>query len=164
MADEALDRPGGRIAQRADSVALDLLGDVEQLIDIRYLRVAFAQPLHHAPHPPGALAARGALAATLMLVEIADAADRADDVGRLVHDDYRRGAEAGTEHLQPVEVHRRVHDLFGRNQRNRRTAGNDGQQVTEIVGVLAATNTAAMTTDQLAEADPHALFDDARRV
>ena len=52
-----------------------------------------------APHPAGALAARGALAAALMLVEIADAADRADDVGRLVHDDDRRGAEARADRL-----------------------------------------------------------------
>ena len=80
----------------------------------RDLGIALAQPLHHPPHPARALAARRALAAALMLVEIADAADRADDVGRLVHDDHCRGAEAGAERLQAVEVHRRIEDLLGR--------------------------------------------------
>src|SRR3954471_24205453 len=83
MPDQALDRPGGGVAQRADRMALDLLGDVEQLIDRLDLGVAGPQFLHDPPHPAGALTARGALAAALMLVEIADAADRADDVGRL---------------------------------------------------------------------------------
>src|SRR3546814_20117656 len=51
VADQALDRPGGRVAQRADRVALDLLGDLEQRIDIAPLGVAGPQPSHHAPHP-----------------------------------------------------------------------------------------------------------------
>src|SRR5205085_5022442 len=87
VADEALDRPGGGVAQGADGVAFDLLGNVPQHVDLVHLGIAFAQALHDAPHPAGAFAARGALAAALMLVEIAEARDRPDDVGRLVHDD-----------------------------------------------------------------------------
>ena len=34
MANEALDRPGGRIAQCADRMALDLIGDIQQHIDL----------------------------------------------------------------------------------------------------------------------------------
>src|SRR3954471_917320 len=79
VADQALDRPGGGVAERADGVALDLLGDVEQFVDLADLGIADPQFLHHPPHPAGALAARGALAAALVLVEIADAADRPDD-------------------------------------------------------------------------------------
>ena len=93
-----------------------------------------------------------------MLVEIADAADRADDVGRLVHDDDRRGAEAGAERLQPVEVHRRVHDLGRRDQRHRRAAGDDGEQI-----VPAAADAAGMLVDQLAERDRHRFLDHARQ-
>src|SRR3954470_15744296 len=99
MLDEALDRPCRRVAERADGVTLDLLGDVEQLVDVADLGVAVAELFHHPPHPAGALAARGALAAALVLVEIADAADRADDVGGLVHDDHGRGAKAAAERL-----------------------------------------------------------------
>ena len=94
MADQALDRPGGGVAQRADRVAFDLLGDVVEIVDLVDLGIAFAQPLHHPPHPAGALAAGRALAAGFMLIEIRDAADRADDVGGLVHHNHRSGAEA----------------------------------------------------------------------
>src|SRR5688500_255546 len=105
MLDQALDRPGGGVAEGADGVALDLLGDVVELVDVADVGVALTKLLHRPPHPAGALAARGALAAALMLVEIADAADRTYDVGRLVHDDDGGGAEARAELLQPVEVH-----------------------------------------------------------
>src|SRR5690606_5385677 len=81
MLDQALDRPCRRVAERADGVAFDLFGDVEQRVDLADVCIAGAHPLHHAPHPAGAFAAWGALAAAFMLVEIADAADRGDDVG-----------------------------------------------------------------------------------
>src|SRR5436305_1536955 len=71
---------------------------------------------------------------------------------------------SGAERLQAVEVHRCVEDLLGRHQRNRRTARNYRQQIVEIVGFLAAANAAAMTADQLPEADPHRFLDHARRV
>src|SRR5262245_30948158 len=65
VAHQALDRPGRRIAQRADRVTLDLLGDVEQHVDLALLSLAAHQPLHDAPHPARALAAGRALAAAL---------------------------------------------------------------------------------------------------
>src|SRR5258707_15080233 len=63
MADQALDRPGGGVAQRADRVALDLAGDLLEKVDLRRRRIAFDHPLHHPPHPAGALAAGRPLAA-----------------------------------------------------------------------------------------------------
>src|SRR3546814_15607771 len=81
-----------------------------------------------------------------MLVEIADPADRADDVRGFVHDDDGGGAKAGAKRLQPVEIHLRVHDLGGGHQRHRRSAGDDRKQI-----VPAAANTARMLVDQLAE-------------
>ena len=85
MPDQALDRPGRRVAERADGVALDLRRDLEQHVDLALLRAALGHARQHAPHPARALAARRALAAALVLVEIGDAGDGADDVGRLVH-------------------------------------------------------------------------------
>ena len=38
MPDQALDRPGRRVAQRADGVAFDLLGDFLQQVDLSHLR------------------------------------------------------------------------------------------------------------------------------
>src|SRR5438876_9258735 len=95
MTDQALDRPGRRIAQRADRVTLDLPGDVVERIDLLDARVADDHALHHPPHPAGTLAAGRALAAALVLVELAEPRDRLDDVGRLVHDDDRRRPQAG---------------------------------------------------------------------
>ncbi len=54
-----------------------------------------------------------------MLVEIRDARDRLDQVGRLVHHDDGRRAKAGLEVPQRVEVHVGVHDLLGRHHRHR---------------------------------------------
>src|SRR4030095_14143262 len=70
MAEQALDRPCGRVAQGADSVAFDLLGDVEQQVDLADLGLAAHHALHHAIHPAGALAARRALAAALLHVAV----------------------------------------------------------------------------------------------
>src|ERR1700716_1609997 len=48
---------------------------------------------HTPPDPAGPLAARGALAAALMLVELRQAGNRAHDIGGFVHDDHGGGAE-----------------------------------------------------------------------
>src|SRR6476469_345356 len=99
MLHEPLDRPGRGVTEGADGVAFHLLGDVEELVDVADLGVTVTKPLHHPPHPAGAFAARRALAAALVLVEIADAADRADDIGRLVHDDDGCGTKPRAERL-----------------------------------------------------------------
>ena len=97
MADQALDRPGRRVAERADRVAFDLLGHI---LEQQSISDSSASPLHHALHhplhPAGAFAARRALAAALMHVEMRQPRDRRDDVGRLVHHDHGRRAEAGS--------------------------------------------------------------------
>src|SRR6185437_5234961 len=65
MRDQPLDRPGRRVAERADRMALDQLGDVEQHVDLALLRPALRHAGHHPPHPASALAARRTLAAAL---------------------------------------------------------------------------------------------------
>mmetsp|Transcript_23146 Transcript_23146/g.39560 ORF Transcript_23146/g.39560 Transcript_23146/m.39560 type:complete len:114 (-) Transcript_23146:11-352(-) len=92
--DQPLDRPGRRITQRADRVALDLLGHVQQHIDLLDLCLAAHQPVHHAHHPAGAFAAGGTLAAGLMLIELREPPDRFDDIGAFVHHDDGSGPEA----------------------------------------------------------------------
>src|SRR3546814_5229616 len=62
VADEALDRPGRRVAKRADRVAFHLTGHFLKQVDLVKLRVAGAKPLHHPPHPARAFAAGRALA------------------------------------------------------------------------------------------------------
>src|SRR5205085_10255570 len=70
MAQQALHRPGGAVAERADGVALDLLRHLEQHVDLALVRTALGHAGEHAPHPAHALAARRALAAALVLVEV----------------------------------------------------------------------------------------------
>src|SRR5262245_38525485 len=159
MPDQALDGPSGRVAERADGMALDLIADIEQHIDLGLLGLALGHAFEHAPHPTGALAARRALAAGFILVEIGDASDGADDVGRFVHDDHAGGAEPGLQRLETVEVHPQIAALARRNARNRRAAGNDGKEI-----VPAAAHAAAIAVDQLAQPDPHLLLDIARGV
>src|SRR5262245_43280978 len=69
MTDQSLDRPGGRVAERTDGVALHLVGDLEQQTDLALVRPPIGHAGKHAPHPAGALAARRALAAAFVLVE-----------------------------------------------------------------------------------------------
>src|SRR5262245_65419444 len=128
MPDQALDRPGGRVAERADGMAFDLVADIEQHIDLALLSLAPGHALEHAPHPPRSFAARRALAARLMLVEIRQAGDSADDVGRFVHDDHARGSKPGLERLENVEVNREAEVLARRDGRNRRAAGDEGTE------------------------------------
>src|SRR5688500_10329748 len=70
MADQALYRPHRAVGQGADRVAFDFARRVLQHVDLGYRSIADDHPLHDPPHPAGALAARGALAAALVLVEL----------------------------------------------------------------------------------------------
>src|SRR3546814_6254018 len=56
MAQQALDRPGRGAAERADGMALDLIGPIEQRVDLVELGIAAHQAGPHAPHPAGSLA------------------------------------------------------------------------------------------------------------
>src|SRR5690606_31054775 len=71
---EALHRPRGRVAERADSVALDLVRDVHEHVEIGPRALAVDDSGQHTPEPAGAFAARRALAARLGHVEARDPA------------------------------------------------------------------------------------------
>lgn len=88
-----------------------------------------------------------------MLVEFAEAGDRSDNVGALVHDDDGRRAQTRLDVSQGVEIHQyRVAGAFGEN-RDRGTTRNDGQQI-----VPATTDTATMSLDEIAKRDTHLLL------
>src|SRR5581483_6346530 len=108
VADEPLHRPGCSVAECADGMALDARRHVVEQVDLVLLGLSPLHPPQHAPHPAAAFAARRALAAALVLVEVGDAADGSDDVGRLVHDDDGRRAHARLELGKGVEVESEV--------------------------------------------------------
>src|SRR5208282_3398571 len=72
MPQQTLHRPGRAVAERADRVAFDLLGHIPKGVDLALLSAAFRHAGEQAPHPAHALAARRALAAALVLVEVGD--------------------------------------------------------------------------------------------
>lgn len=69
VSDETLDRPRKGLAQSADRVALDLLREFLEHVDLALLGVAGLETLHYLHRPLAALAARRALTAALVLVE-----------------------------------------------------------------------------------------------
>lgn len=157
--DETLDGPGEGLAQGADGVALDLLGEFLEHVDLALAGLALLHALHHLGGPLASLAAGGALAATLVLVELGQTGDGADDVGGLVHDDDGGGTQTGLGVLEGVEIHDLVvADGLG-DDGSGGTTGDDGEEV-----VPAATHTTAVTVDQLTQGDGHLLLDRARVV
>src|SRR6185437_12191045 len=124
MRDQTLDRPRRGVAERADGVTLDLLCNLEQHVDLALVGATLGHAGQNPPHPAGALAAWRTLAAALVLVEIGNARDGPDQVGRLVHDDDGGGAEPGAQLAQAVEVHRGIDDLLRRHHAYRRAAGD----------------------------------------
>src|SRR5690242_12326297 len=90
VTDQTLDRPRRGIAKSTDDMAFDLFGHFDQLVDLLYPCIAGLQALHHPPHPAGAFAARRALTAALMLVEIGETRNHAHEISGLVHHDHGR--------------------------------------------------------------------------
>src|SRR5882724_440041 len=55
MLDEALHRQRGGVAERADGASGDVVGDVDQQIEVLALSLAVLDPVDHAVEPAGAL-------------------------------------------------------------------------------------------------------------
>src|SRR5690242_15524352 len=68
--DHGAHRHGRRVAERADRAALDVVGDRVEQLDVAHAALPVLDAVDHAPQPAGALAARRALAAALVHVEV----------------------------------------------------------------------------------------------
>src|SRR3954470_18405603 len=84
--DRAGDRAGGAVAERAERPAQDVVALVQQEFEVLLAADARLQVGESLDQPPRALAARRALAAGLVLVELGPSQNRSDDAGRLVED------------------------------------------------------------------------------
>src|SRR6185312_2730322 len=107
--DEAFDRQRGGIAERADRAPLDVVGDVRKKIEILGAAVAVLDPVDHPPEPPGAFAARRALAARFLEVEVRQPQEALHHAARVVQHDDRSGAQHRAGLRDRVVVHRQVH-------------------------------------------------------
>jgi len=159
VADQTLDGPGESLTQGTDGVALDLLGQLLEHVDLTLAGVAGLHALHHLHGPLATLAAGGALTTRLVLVEGRQAGDGANNVGRLVHDDDGRGTQTSLVVLERVKVHELVVSHGLRDDGSRRATGNDGVQV-----VPTAAHTTAVLLNQFAQRDGHLLLDGNRVV
>src|SRR5438093_1994294 len=90
---EGLHGPGRRVPERADRVAGDVAGDVEQRVGVAWDPLAPEDPRDDLLHPAASLATRGALPARLVRVEARDVVDRAYHADGAVHDDDAGRAE-----------------------------------------------------------------------
>jgi hypothetical protein len=154
VSDETLDWPGSGIAQGADGVTLDLLGELPQHVDLGVVSLANFHALERVGQPAGSLAARSALSAALVLVELAQPQDRLDDVGRIVHHDHRRCPQPALQLPQGVEVHQHIlAELLGQ-QPHRRSSRDDGLEV-----VPPSDNSSAVPVDEFSQRNRHFLLD-----
>ena len=119
------DRDRVGVAQRAEALAVDPLGDVEQQVEVALRAAPLLDLQQDLRQPLGADAARRALAARLVLVELRDADTELHHAAAVVEDD-----DGGRAHRRPggghrVEVERHLVDLGGREDRRRGATGDD---------------------------------------
>src|SRR5215204_260692 len=131
LLDGRLYGPRGGVAERAETLPLDVVHDVQE--ELRVVGAAFTRldALEDLDQPVGALAAGSAPAARLVLVELGQVLGGLEDVHRLVHHDKAARADRRAGGDQPLVVHPHVlpHDVGGRHDVDRRAAGDDGFQL-----------------------------------
>src|ERR1700692_3102009 len=112
-------RTGGTIAQRAERLSEDGVGDIQQLVEIFGGALAGFQAFVDLAEPEGALTAWRALAARFVSVEVGPALHRAHDAGGLVEDLQRLGAQHGGGRAYALVIQRHVEVLVGEQRRRR---------------------------------------------
>ena len=106
----------------ADSVTLNLLGELLEHVNLPLASLALLESAHDLLRPLAALSAGCALAATLVAVEVAETADGSDNIGALVHDDNGSSTETRLAVLEGVKVHQLVvADVLGQDRSGRAT-------------------------------------------
>lgn len=129
VADKALDGPREGLAEGADGVTLDLLGELLEHVNLAAARLAVLEALHDLFGPLGSLAAGRALAAGLVPVELGQPGNGADNISRLVHDDDRRGTKSRLRVLESIVIHQLVVTNLARQDGGGRASGDDGLEV-----------------------------------
>src|SRR6202158_2189615 len=104
MLEETLHRPGRGVAEPADGVTFDAIGQVEQQIQLLAPCLPVENALERAVEPAGALAAGRALAAGLRHIEARQALVFAYHAGGLVHHDHRARTDARARGLDRVVI------------------------------------------------------------
>src|SRR5579862_967308 len=143
MLQVALHRVDRKVAERAERAAEDTLADVREQVDVAGRRGTVLDSLEELQHPARSLAARRALAARFVQVELRRPDRELHHATAVVDDDQRRGAEERPEGCERVVVERRV-ELLRYQRRYRRAAGDHGLELAPV------RNPARPIVDQLA--------------
>lgn len=146
VADETLDGPGSGVTQSANGVAFNLLGKLPKHVDFTGTSLAVLESVHDLQEPGGALSAGCALTAGLVLIEVRETLNGADNVGALVQDNDGSGTQTRLVVLKIVVVHENVlADVLGQD-RDGAATGNNTKKV-----VPAAANATAVLLEKLSE-------------
>mmetsp|Transcript_32617 Transcript_32617/g.54989 ORF Transcript_32617/g.54989 Transcript_32617/m.54989 type:complete len:248 (-) Transcript_32617:558-1301(-) len=153
-ADQSLNRPGGRVAQCADGVALDAAGDFFEHGDLPHVRFTCLDLLQQRLHPAGTLATRRALATRLVAVEVRQSPDGCNHVDRFVHYGHRGRSQSRSGLLEVVEVHHDVLAVILIQDGHRGTSWDNGLEIAPT-----PSHTTAVLFQQFPEGDAHLLLD-----
>src|SRR5262252_3653241 len=122
--DETLDRQRRGVAERTDRAPLDVVGNRVEHVEVLATPGAMLDAVDHPPQPSGALAARRALPAGFLEVEVREAQQALHHAARIVDHDHRAGTQHRSRLRDGVVVHREAHHQIAREDRRRRAAGN----------------------------------------
>src|SRR5690348_15757002 len=122
--DEALYRPSGGVAESTDGVPFDLLRYIHQHVQVLLTALTLLDALDDPVHPTSPLAAGGALAAGLGVVETRDALQHPYHACGLIHHHHCPGTEHRAGVPERVEVHGAVEHGFCRQHRRGGAARN----------------------------------------
>ena len=150
-------RRRGGVAKRAERLADDVVGDAVQEIDVLHLALSPLEALEQLVEPVAAFAARRALAARLVAVEVQQVHRQPDHADRVVHDDEPGRAEHRSGLLDVIEAGGRVEMLLEQDG-NRGSSGDDAFELPAVQHALRV----LVAKDQLTQRRVHRRFVHAR--
>src|ERR1017187_5724503 len=101
-------RPSGSFAERTDRFAVDVVRNIPQQVHILGAAVAVFDAMEHFLHPQRAFAARRALAARLMRIELRDVERALDDIDRVIQHNHPARARHRAGFAQRLEIERHI--------------------------------------------------------
>jgi len=113
---KSLNWPSSCITKSANSVALNLVGELLKHVDLSEIGISKLHSLKHVYHPAGTLSAWGALSTTLMLVELGKSQNSVNNISLIIHNNDCSSSQSTSSVFQIIEVHEGLITLlFGKH-------------------------------------------------
>lgn len=159
MTDQTLDGPGSSITQGTNGMPFNLASQLINHVNFGIIGSSLLQSFHDINQPGGAFTARGALAATFMLIKLAQAQDRVNDIRLLVDHNHSGCAQATLRVSERVKVHQHIVANFAGQKWHRGTSRNHSQEI-----IPAALHATTVAFEEFFQRDRHFLLHSARIV